>query len=96
MTQTVSISEFRNHISKYLDLVVQGATVVLRDEKKNQEIAEIIGKKKFDLESYKITLRRVAGIFTAQNHPEWKTRRDIEKWLRSSRRRAERKFDASS
>lgn len=92
MTITVSISDFRNNISDYLAQVRAGDTIVLKDEKKGKEIAQIIKKKEFDLQSFKKTLRRVAGTFTAENHPEWRTKRDVIKWVEEGRKAADRTF----
>jgi len=93
MNITVSISEFRNNISDYLDQVKAGHTVILRDEKKDETVAQVTGKKKWDPIEYKKMLKRVAGTFTAKNHPEWATKKKVEKWLRQSRLNAERHFD---
>lgn len=93
MTITVSISEFRQNISDYLARVKAGDTLVLKDEKKDEEVAEVVGKQKWDPEAYRKTLRRVAGTFTAENHPEWRTKRDVIRWLRKTRKAAERSFD---
>ena len=41
MIITVSISEFRQNISDYLVRVKAGDTLVLKDEKKDEEVAEI-------------------------------------------------------
>ncbi len=92
MTITVSISDFRNNISDYLAQVRAGNRIVLRDEKKNEDVAELTGKKKFDLQSFKKTLRRVAGTFTVENHPEWRTKRDVIKWVEEGRKAADRTF----
>lgn len=92
MTITVSISQFRQNISSYLAQVQAGNTVVLKDEKKEEEIAQLTGKKKFDLVAFKRTLRKVAGTFTAKNHPEWRTKRDVIRWVEEGRKAADRSF----
>jgi antitoxin (DNA-binding transcriptional repressor) of toxin-antitoxin stability system len=92
MTITVSISQFRQNISDYLAQVKAGDTLILKDEKKNEEIAEIVGRKKFDLDSFKATLKKVAGTFSAENHPEWRTKKDVIKWVEQSRKAADRTF----
>lgn len=92
MTITVSISEFRQNISQYLAQTRAGYTIILKDEKKNEEIAEITAKKKFDIKRFKKTLLEVAGTFTAERHPEWRTKRDVIRWLEKSRQEAERTF----
>lgn len=92
MTITVSISDFRSNISDYLAQAKAGHTIILKDEKKDKEVAQLIGKKKFDLKSFKTTLRKVAGTFTAENHPEWRTKNDVIKWVEQSRKAADRTF----
>lgn len=92
MTLTVSVSELRNNISEYLERVTKGARIVIRDEKKNKTIAEIAQTSSFDKQIYEKTLRKAAGVFTAKNHPEWKTESDIKRWITKHRLSDERKF----
>lgn len=92
MTLTVSVSQFRQHLSDYLAKAREGYTVILKDEKKNEEIVQIMGKKKFNPETFGESLRLATGVFTAENHPEWRTKRDVIKWLEQSRKAADRKF----
>ncbi len=93
MTITVSISDFRQNISDYISQVQAGNTVVLKDEKKGIEVAEMKGKKQFDPVAFDRALRRAAGVFTAKNHPEWRTKRDIVRWLEKSRKADDRNFN---
>lgn len=93
MTITVSISDFRNNISDYLACVRAGDKIVLRDEKKNEDVAELVGKERFNSKKFWREMRKTAGVFTAKNHPEWATRAKVEKWLRKTRMNAERHFD---
>lgn len=92
MAITVSISQFRQNISDYLSSVKAGNMIILKNEKKGEEIAKIVGKKKFDLESFKRTLRKTAGTFTAENHPEWRTKRDVIRWVEAGRKAADRTY----
>lgn len=92
MTIVVSISQFRQNISEYLEKVKAGNTVILQDEKKNQQVAEVTKKKEFDPEAYEKALRKAAGVFTAENHPEWRTEADVIKWVEEGRKAADRKF----
>ncbi len=92
MTITVSISDFRQHISDYLEQVKAGDTIILKDEKKNDEVAEITAKKKFDPKRFWETLKRNTPVFSAKNHPEWRTKRDIIKWVEEGRKAADRTF----
>ncbi len=93
MTQTVSISDFRNDLSYYIGLASRGDTIIIKDSKKGEEIVQITKTQRWDPVAYKAMLKRVAGTFTAKNHPEWATRAKVEKWLRQSRMADERKFD---
>ena len=92
MTLTVSISQFRNNISGYLDKAARGMEIVIRDEKRGQEVAQLTARKKFDLESFKKVLKKTAGVFTAENHPEWRTKEDVIKWVEKGRAAADRTF----
>lgn len=92
MTLTVSVSQFRQHLSDYLAKARDGYTVILKDEKKNEEIVQIITKKKFNPETFGETLKAAAGIFTAENHPEWRTKKDVIRWVEQSRKAADRNF----
>jgi len=92
MTFTVSISEFRNNLSEYLEKVSHGTTILVRDEKKDRVVAEVVGKKEFDPVAFRRSLKAAAGVFTAKNHPEWRTKKDVIKWLEKERSAADRTF----
>lgn len=92
MTLTVSISELRNNLAEYLERVANGANLLVRDEKKEKLVAELVGKKEFNPVSFKKALRAAAGVFTIKNHPEWRTKRDVIRWLKKERLASERHF----
>lgn len=92
MTLTVSISQLRNNMSDYLEKVMQGNRVIIRDEKKDAAIAELTKTKSFDEDAFESALRKAAGVFTAENHPEWKTKSKISAWLTKNRLSDERSF----
>lgn len=92
MTLTASVSELRSNISDYLEKVAKGAKVLIRDEKKGKTVAQISQVFSFDKDAFEKSLRKVAGNFSAKNHPEWKTKRDVEKWLRKTRLSSNRSF----
>lgn len=92
MTLTVSVSELRNNISGYLDKVVKGSRVLIRDEKRNIPIAQITQTSAFDKTMYEKVLRKASGVFTAQNHPEWATKKKVIDWVSKSRLAADRTF----
>lgn len=92
MTLTVSISQLRNNMAEYLDKVTKGNQVLIRDEKKDIVVAELTQTKSFDKEAFGKALKQAAGVFTAKNHPEWRTKKDVSKWLRETRKNAERNF----
>jgi len=93
MITTVSISDFRRNLSKYLTKAKDGKDIVLKDEKKGEIIAKITIDKQFDRTSFMQTLHKTAGIFTAEKHPEWKTKKDVMSWVRKSRQEADRIFE---
>ena len=92
MTLTVSVSELRMNISSYLERVKKGARVLIRDEKRDITIAQITQAYFFDKAIYEKTLRKAAGIFTKENHPEWGTPLKISAWLTKNRLVDERSF----
>ena len=92
MTFTVSVSQFRNNMADYLEKVIQGNRVLIRDEKKDIPIAEITKTKSFDKDSFERSLKKAAGVFTAKNHPEWRTKTDVINWVRKTRLANQRSF----
>lgn len=92
MTIIVSISQFRKRIADYIDKAQDGHTVILKDEKKDQEVVKLVGKKKFDPKAFQKALHEATGIFTEENHPEWKTQKDVTKWLEKERLSSDRTF----
>lgn len=89
---TVSISEFRQNISDFLAQVEKGDTIVIKDKKKGRELAQVTTKKKWDPVAFGIALKKAAGIFTVKNHPEWRTKRDVIRWVERERAKADRVF----
>ena len=92
MTLTVSVSDLRNNISNYLEKVMNGTKVLVRDEKRGITIAEIVQTSTFDKDMYEKTLRKAAGTFNEKDHPEWKTQEDVISWVTNSRVSDERSF----
>lgn len=92
MTVTVSISEFRQNVSDYLARAKAGDIIILKDEKKDEVVAEVKGMKKFNLKRFQQSLKKAAGVFTAENHPEWRTKRDVIHWVERERAKADRTF----
>lgn len=92
MTITVSISNFRSNISEYLSQVKAGHTIILKDEKKKEEVAELTWKKKFDSHAFGRALEAAVGVFTTKSHPEWRTKKDVIRWVEKSRKAADRIF----
>lgn len=92
MTLIVSISEFRNNISSYLAKVNEGNQLLIKDGKKKVSVAQINKVQSFDKDSYQEALTRAAGIFTAENHPEWATKKKISTWLIKTRLANQRSF----
>lgn len=92
MTVIVSISEFRQHIAEYIAKAKNGHTIVVKDEKKGQEIAKLVGNNTFNPESFGKALKAASGTFTTENHPEWRTKEDVIQWVEEGRKAADRTF----
>ena len=92
MTIIVSISQFRQNIATYIEKAKEGNTVVLKDEKKDQQLVQLVGRKKFDPEAFGRALKAAAGVFTAENHPEWATKKKVIDWVHRNRLKDERTF----
>lgn len=92
MIVIASVSQLRNNIADYLDKVMKGARVLVRDEKRNITIAEIVQSRSFDKTAYQQALDSAAGVFSGKNHPEWKTQKDISSWLAKNRLADQRSF----
>ena len=92
MNIVVSISQFRQNIASYIDKAKKGDTVILKDEKKGQQVVQLIGKKKFDPDAFGKALKTASGVFSVKNHPEWKTKSDVAKWVEKGRKAADRSF----
>lgn len=92
MTMTVSVSQLRSNISSYLEQVLKGVRVLIRDEKKNITIAQITQTHTFDKNMYEKALHKAAGVFSLENHPYWRTKATLTAWLRNNRLSNERSF----
>ncbi len=92
MTLNVSIGQFRQNVAEYIAKTKEGHTIVLIDEKKGQQLAKIVGTKRFDPEAFGRALKSAVGVFSAKNHPEWRTKVDVIKWVEQSRKVADRSF----
>jgi len=88
----VSISQFRQNIASYIEKAKKGDTVILKDKKRGQQVIQIVGKKKFDPDAFGKALEAAAGVFSAKNHPEWRTKNDVIKWVEQTRKASDRKF----
>ncbi len=92
MNVVVSISQFRQNIASYIEKAKKGDTVILKDEKRGRQVIQIVGKKKFDPDAFEKALGAAAGVFSAKNHPEWRTKNDVIKWVHQTRKASERNF----
>lgn len=92
MLISASISQFRNNIALYLERVVNGVSVVIRDEKKGYTIAKILPVSTFDSTVYGQILQKYAGSISQEAHPEWSTEQTIQDWLHRTRLSDERNF----
>ncbi|OGM21188.1 hypothetical protein A2714_03200 [Candidatus Woesebacteria bacterium RIFCSPHIGHO2_01_FULL_38_9] len=96
MTITVSVSDFRNNLAGYLTQIARGTKILIKDDKKNLELAEVSLKRQFDKDSYESSLRKAAGTFLFENHTEFSSYKKVESWLRSTRRLSDRKVKSET
>lgn len=92
MILSVSVSELRSNFSDYLDRVLKGTKIIIRDEKRNIAVAELSQTSNFDSKLYQTALAHAAGTLTDQNHPEWQTKEAVNTWLHQQRKSADRTF----
>jgi len=92
MTLNVSVGQFRQHIAEYIAKAQGGHTVVLIDEKKDQQLVQLVARKKFNPETFGKALKAAFGVFSKQNHPEWKTKVGVINWVEQGRKAADRSF----
>ena len=92
MTIIVPISQFRQHVANYIEKAKAGHTVILKDGKKDQQLVQLVGKKKFNPDAFGKALKAATGVFSAKNHPEWRTKSDVIKWVEQGRKAADRSF----
>jgi|SRR3989344_5374291 len=94
MTVTVSFTDFRDNLSDYARQAKQGTTVIVKDNKRGEELIRVTGGQNWNPKAYKAMLKRMlANPISAKDHPEWATPKSVEDWLRKSRLADERKFD---
>ena len=92
MTIIVSVSQFRQHIADYIEKAKKGHTVILKDEKKGQQIVQLEVKKKFSPDAFGKALKAASGIFATRNNPEWRKKKDVINWVQRGRKAADRSF----
>lgn len=92
MTLTVSVSQFRQHIAEFLAKAEAGNLVIVKDERRDQQVAQLSGKKGFNSDAFGKALKEASGILTPEHHPEWKKERDVIKWVKQGRLSADRHF----
>ena len=90
MNISTSVSQFRQQIADYISKAKDGHTIILRDEKKGEQIAVLSGKKKFDPATFEKALKSASGVISSENHPEWQSRKEISRWLVRERKAADR------
>jgi hypothetical protein len=82
LTTTVTVSEFRDNLSKYIDLLVRRKKVVkLVDGRKGKIIANLVHKKKknFDWDEYMNFVESLAGSGLLASKEDEKARERIRK-----------------
>lgn len=75
MNLTVSVSDFRDHLTDYLELLQAGEKVVIKDARKDKPIVELTPSKpkEFDWDLYLKQVKKLAGSnFLAGDEKDWK------------------------
>lgn len=89
MNIVVSVSDFRNNLVDYLQLLHEGKRIVIKDARKDKLILELTASKpsSFDWDSYIREVKKLAGSnFLAGDEADWKrVRRGFNARLAKSR-----------
>lgn len=92
MTIIVSVSEFRRNIADFVAKAKNGYTVVLKNGKNDQQLVQLVGRKRFNPEAFGKALGVAFGVFSSKNHPEWRTKKDVVSWVEKGRKASNRNF----
>jgi len=75
MNISVSVSDFRDHLTDYLELLQAGRKVVIKDARKDNPLVELTASKPaaFDWDNYLKEVKKLAGSnFLAGDEADWK------------------------
>ncbi len=77
MTTTVSVTDFRDNISEYLDLLMRGYKVEVNDAKKGKKLVTLVAEKeeKFDWDKYLKFVDSLGGSGFLASSADEKTRK---------------------
>lgn len=88
MNLTVSVSDFRDHLSDYLELLQAGEKVVIKDARKDKPIVELTSSKpkEFDWDLYMKQVKKLAGsgLFAGDEADRRRFRRSFNRRLRAA------------
>lgn len=85
MNTIISVSDFRNNLTNYLELLQTGNKVVIKNAKKDKTVVELMSSAppEFDWDAYLEKVKKMAGSnFLAGDEQDWKKlRRNFTKRL---------------
>ena len=88
MNTIVSVSDFRDNLTDYLELLQTGSKVVIKDARKDKTIVELTSStpKKFDWDAYLKDVKKLAGsgLFVADEADRKKFRRNFNRRFRTA------------
>ena len=88
MNLTVSVSDFRNNLTDYLELLREGKKVVIKDARKDKTKVELTASEPsgFNWDNYLKEVKKLAGsgLFVADEVDRRKFRRNFNRRLRAA------------
>jgi antitoxin (DNA-binding transcriptional repressor) of toxin-antitoxin stability system len=88
MNLTVSVSDFRNNLTDYLELLREGEKVVIKDARKDKTKVELTASEPsgFNWDNYLKEVKKLAGsgLFVADEVDRRKFRRNFNRRLRAA------------
>ncbi len=88
MNIAVSVSDFRDHLTDYLELLQAGRKVVIKDARKDKPLVELTAARPaaFDWDNYLKEVKKLAGsgLFVGDGTDRRKFRRNFNRRLRAA------------
>jgi antitoxin (DNA-binding transcriptional repressor) of toxin-antitoxin stability system len=87
----VNVTDLRDNLADWIDLVrYKGESLNIM--RRGKVVALMLPKQR-DEDNYAKVVKKAAGVFSAEKHPEWSGLDDIVKWVNKGRKLSERYSD---